>query len=276
MAATEDEVNRKLTFRRYEDGVNRWRSQGENIFNEDTSHKCPTYVHRTPPCQGSCPSGEDIRGWLNIVRGIELPPEGVSMQEYAFQPLYRRQSLPVDDGPGLPGTLRTGLQPQQGRRLRRHQLGRAIHRRHRENRGLSLRRSAAARRQARRHRRWRPGRPRGGLPAAPSRHRQHDLRRARRTRRHVPLRHSGLSHAARIPRSRNRPYPGETRRYRHPHGNPRRPRRRHRGTGERTTTPYSGRSAARPGATCRWSTATHPTASPASPSSKPSTAARCR
>ena len=85
MAATKDEVNRKLTFRKFEDGVHRWRSQGENIFNEDTSHKCPTYVHRTPPCQGSCPSGEDIRGWLNIVRGIEKPPEDVSMQEYAFQ-----------------------------------------------------------------------------------------------------------------------------------------------------------------------------------------------
>jgi NADPH-dependent glutamate synthase beta subunit-like oxidoreductase len=85
MAANKDEVNRKLTFRKYEDGVNRWRSMGENIFNEDTSHKCPTYVHRTPPCQGSCPSGEDIRGWLNIVRGIEKPPAEVSMQEYAFQ-----------------------------------------------------------------------------------------------------------------------------------------------------------------------------------------------
>jgi glutamate synthase (NADPH/NADH) small chain len=85
MAASKEEVNRKLTFRKYEDGVHRWRSQGENIFNEDTSYKCPTYVHRTPPCQGSCPSGEDIRGWLNIVRGIEKPPADVSMQEYAFQ-----------------------------------------------------------------------------------------------------------------------------------------------------------------------------------------------
>ncbi len=85
MAASKDEINRKLTFRLYEDGVHKWRSQGENIFQEDTSHKCPTYVHRTPPCQGSCPSGEDIRGWLDIVRGIEKPPEGVSMQEYAFQ-----------------------------------------------------------------------------------------------------------------------------------------------------------------------------------------------
>ena len=85
MAAPKDQLEEKLTFRKFEDGVHRWRSHGENIFNEDTSHKCPTYVHRTPPCQGSCPSGEDIRGWLNIVRGIELPPEGVSMQEYAFQ-----------------------------------------------------------------------------------------------------------------------------------------------------------------------------------------------
>ena len=85
MAVSKDEMNRKLTFRLYQDGVHKWRSQGENIFLEDTSHKCPTYVHRTPPCQGSCPSGEDIRGWLDIVRGIEKPPEGVSMQEYAFQ-----------------------------------------------------------------------------------------------------------------------------------------------------------------------------------------------
>ena len=85
MAASKDEINQKLTFRLYEDGVHQWRSQGENIFQEDTSNKCPTYVHRTPPCQGSCPSGEDIRGWLDIVRGIEKPPEGVSMQEYAFQ-----------------------------------------------------------------------------------------------------------------------------------------------------------------------------------------------
>ncbi|MFT7554323.1 MAG: glutamate synthase (NADPH/NADH) small chain [Planctomycetota bacterium] len=85
MAASKDDIDNKLTFRLYEDGVHRWESQNDNIFNEDTTHKCPTYVHRTPPCQGSCPSGEDIRGWLNIVRGIELPPEGVTMQEYAFQ-----------------------------------------------------------------------------------------------------------------------------------------------------------------------------------------------
>jgi len=98
--AASDEIDKKLTFRKYQDGVNRWRSQGENIFNEDTSHKCPTYVHRTPPCQGSCPSGEDIRGWLNIVRGIELPPEDVSMAEYAF-----RRSTDANPFPSMMGRV---------------------------------------------------------------------------------------------------------------------------------------------------------------------------
>jgi len=81
----EDMQDEKLSFRRFEEGDYVTTDFSKQIFKEDTSHKCPTYVHRTPPCQGSCPSGEDIRGWLDIVRGIELPPEGTSMQEYAFQ-----------------------------------------------------------------------------------------------------------------------------------------------------------------------------------------------
>lgn len=56
----------------------------EKIFEADTSHKCPTYVAQTPPCQGSCPSGHNIRGWLDIVRGIEKPSGDTSWQEYAF------------------------------------------------------------------------------------------------------------------------------------------------------------------------------------------------
>ena len=59
------------TFRKFREGDNEWNSMEDMIFNEDHSHRCPTYVHRTPPCQGSCPSGEDIRGWLQIVRGME-------------------------------------------------------------------------------------------------------------------------------------------------------------------------------------------------------------
>jgi len=85
MASSKEEMDHKLTFRKFDDGDYTWGNFGDQIFKEDTSHKCPTYVHRTPPCQGSCPSGEDIRGWLQIVRGIEKPQkEGMSMQEYAF------------------------------------------------------------------------------------------------------------------------------------------------------------------------------------------------
>ncbi|MBK1648003.1 NAD(P)-binding protein [Rhabdochromatium marinum] len=83
MATSSNEMT-KLSWRRFEDGDNVWESLTEKIFVQDTSHKCPTYIHKTPPCQGSCPSGEDIRGWLQIVRGLEQPPEGMTWQEYAF------------------------------------------------------------------------------------------------------------------------------------------------------------------------------------------------
>jgi len=56
------------TFRRFKTGKTMWNwpSLSEKIFQADHSYKCPTYVHRTPPCQGGCPSGHDIRGWLAI------------------------------------------------------------------------------------------------------------------------------------------------------------------------------------------------------------------
>ena len=85
MATNKDVVEKKLTFRKFQDGVHTYDNLGKQIFQQDKSHKCPTYVHRTPPCQGSCPSGEDIRGWLDIVRGIEKPPVDIKMQEYAFR-----------------------------------------------------------------------------------------------------------------------------------------------------------------------------------------------
>jgi NADPH-dependent glutamate synthase beta subunit-like oxidoreductase len=90
----------KLTFRRYTDGDHDYTRWSEDIFNEDTSYKCPTYVHRTPPCQGSCPSGEDIRGWLQIVRGIEKPPADVTWQEYAF-----RRSTDANPFPSMMGRV---------------------------------------------------------------------------------------------------------------------------------------------------------------------------
>lgn len=99
MATSSDEMN-KLSWRRFEDGDNVWDDLTEKIFVQDTSHKCPTYVHKTPPCQGSCPSGEDIRGWLQIVRGLEQPPEGMTWQEYAF-----RRSTDANPFPSMMGRV---------------------------------------------------------------------------------------------------------------------------------------------------------------------------
>ncbi len=100
MATSSDDMKKSITWRRYEDGDQQWKSLTDQVFNEDTSYQCPTYVHRTPPCQGSCPSGEDIRGYLDIVRGIEKPPEGVSMQEFAF-----RRSTDANPFPSMMGRV---------------------------------------------------------------------------------------------------------------------------------------------------------------------------
>ena len=97
-----------LTFRRFKDGEHEWESMHEQIFVGDTSHKCPTYVHKTPPCQGSCPSGEDVRGWLQIVRGIEKPPVGMSMQEYAFRRASTANPFPAMMGRVCPAPCQTG------------------------------------------------------------------------------------------------------------------------------------------------------------------------
>lgn len=99
MATPADEM-KKHTFRKYKDGDHEHPPWSEQIFKGDTSHKCPTYVHQTPPCQGSCPSGEDIRGWLNIVRGIEKPVEGTDWKEYAF-----RRSTDANPFPSVMGRV---------------------------------------------------------------------------------------------------------------------------------------------------------------------------
>ncbi len=101
-------MNKPFTFRRYKDGDYRVPDLQEAIFNGDHSYKCPTYVHRTPPCQGSCPSGEDIRGWLNIVRGIEKPPADMSWQEYAFKRLTDANPFPAIMGRVCPAPCEDG------------------------------------------------------------------------------------------------------------------------------------------------------------------------
>jgi len=96
------------TFRRFKDGDHEWRSAQEKIFAGDESDKCPVYVHKTPPCQASCPSGEDIRGWLNIVRGVEKPPKDATMQEYAFRRSTDANPFPSMMGRVCPAPCQTG------------------------------------------------------------------------------------------------------------------------------------------------------------------------
>ncbi|HYG85542.1 MAG TPA: NAD(P)-binding protein [Azospirillum sp.] len=84
-----------LTFRRYRDGNDKPRSWREQIFKAGWSHKCPTYVHRTSPCQFACPSGHDIRGWLAMARGQDRPPEGTTWQEFAFRRMTDANPFPA-------------------------------------------------------------------------------------------------------------------------------------------------------------------------------------
>ncbi len=93
-------------YRRYVDGdsEDNWELT-EKIFAQDTSYKCPTYVHRTPPCQGSCPAGEDIRGWLNIVRGIEKPPAELADKEFGWAEYAYQRSTDANPFPAIMGRV---------------------------------------------------------------------------------------------------------------------------------------------------------------------------
>src|SRR5512139_2915537 len=102
-----------LTFRRFKDGDNKPQAWQAEIFAADHSHKCPTYIQSTPPCQGSCPSGEDIRSYLNIVRGIEKPPAGMPWQEYAWRRLTEANPLPSVMGRVCPAPCESGCNRNQ-------------------------------------------------------------------------------------------------------------------------------------------------------------------
>jgi NADPH-dependent glutamate synthase beta subunit-like oxidoreductase len=108
MSTTPGPLAEKLTFRRYAEGDAKWGSWREQIFQASYTHKCPTYIQSTPPCQGSCPSGEDIRGYLNIVRGVEKPPAGVPWQEYAWRRLTDANPFPAVMGRVCPAPCESG------------------------------------------------------------------------------------------------------------------------------------------------------------------------
>ncbi len=100
----------KHTFKRYEEGEtpDDWDLE-EKIFQQDTSYKCPTYVHKTAPCSGSCPSGHDIRGWLAIARGMDKSPvEGQAWQEYAFHKMTEANPFPASMGRVCPAPCESG------------------------------------------------------------------------------------------------------------------------------------------------------------------------
>ena len=114
MSVSPDNTNQNFTFRRYKEGKNQWRSWQDKIFDAGWTHKCPEYVLSTPPCQGSCPAGEDIRGYLNIVRGMEKPPVGADgkpsmpWQEYAWRRLTEANPFPSVMGRVCPAPCESG------------------------------------------------------------------------------------------------------------------------------------------------------------------------
>jgi len=97
-----------FTFRRYKDGDDSHGNMGMDIFEQDTTYKCPTYVNRTPPCQGSCPSGEDIRGWLSIICGTEKPAGDTDKFEYAFYRSTDANPFPAIMGRVCPAPCQEG------------------------------------------------------------------------------------------------------------------------------------------------------------------------
>lgn len=110
MTDVADKIAKGHTYRRFEEGadVEDWELQ-EKIFQAGESHKCPTYIHKTPPCQGSCPSGHEIRGWLAIARGMDKPPvEGMSWQEYAFNRMAEANPFPATMGRVCPAPCEDG------------------------------------------------------------------------------------------------------------------------------------------------------------------------
>ena len=123
MSVTSKDVKKTegLSWRRFKDGEtpDDWRDNQQIIFQASWTHKCPEYVLSTPPCQGSCPAGEDIRSYLNIVRGIEKPPVGadgkpsMTWQEYAWRRLTEANPFPAVMGRVCPAPCESGCNRNQ-------------------------------------------------------------------------------------------------------------------------------------------------------------------
>jgi len=97
-----------LTYLRYKPGDGDYEDLTEDLFSAGWSHQCPTYVHRTPPCQGTCPSGHDVRGWLNIISGVDKPKGDMTWQEYAFRRMVDANPFPALMGRCCPAPCQDG------------------------------------------------------------------------------------------------------------------------------------------------------------------------
>jgi len=106
--ATAKEKTKNLSYRRYQDGDTEHVPWDEDVIQSGESYKCPTYVHKAPPCQGSCPSGHDIRGWLGIVRGMDKPIGDKPWQEYAFERMAKANPFPAIMGRVCPAPCQDG------------------------------------------------------------------------------------------------------------------------------------------------------------------------
>jgi NADPH-dependent glutamate synthase beta subunit-like oxidoreductase len=73
------------------------------------SHKCPVYLKRTPPCTAGCPADEDIRGYNNLLRGVEH-----SKNEWvaAFERLTEKNPFPAIMGKVCPHPCQTACNRQ--------------------------------------------------------------------------------------------------------------------------------------------------------------------
>lgn len=117
MAVTSKNVAKTegMIWRRFKDGESQddYRNMQDIIHQASWSHQCPEYVHSTPPCQASCPAGEDIRGYMNIIRGIEKPSGGMGWQEYAWRRLVSANPFPAVMGRVCPAPCESGCNRNQ-------------------------------------------------------------------------------------------------------------------------------------------------------------------
>jgi len=81
----------------------------KKIITGDHSHKCPVYTVRVPPCTESCPAGEDIRGYHNILRGIEKTPD---KWKAAFERMTDKNPFPSIMGRVCPAPCESGCNRQ--------------------------------------------------------------------------------------------------------------------------------------------------------------------